>query len=280
MKINKENYRDILWRHLENELSPAEKSETEQYIRNNEEATREWDLLKKTRLIPDHKIVFPKKQLLYREEEDKKPALIISLLRYSAITAAAAILILGIYIYTGKTYKNNNIASSPVNHGKMDVTAENIPGKKKGNSNKDSENKGANNKAGNVKKGQKSNPGATKKDLKAPKPQKVEEKHPTILIVDQVEKNNPMAFIQTGSRNEIDNNYDNGINVSQPLKISNQNSISKQSTDYYADDSKNLVDLFFDLRKKVSLKKKQENNKTYYALSIETNDMKINKTFK
>jgi hypothetical protein len=286
MKINKENYEDFLWRYLENDLRPVEKSEVEKYIRNNQEAAIEWELLKKSRLQPDKTIIFPNKQILFRKEENniegRKSIGIVKMMRYTSIAVAAALLAFGIILYSGKKQNTTETANTSSKLNEHAAPQHNIAGNSVGERIADNRLGSKKTTPGKIdlnKKGQKAIPGTHKEKNSGTQP-KNEEKHPTILIVDQVKKDNPMAVISTKGSYEIDNNYDNGLKMLQPVSINDQLAISKQNSNSQADESKNLYDLFLDLRRKVTLMKKQENNKTYYALSIETNNIKINKTFK
>ncbi|RYD73585.1 MAG: hypothetical protein EOP53_19835 [Sphingobacteriales bacterium] len=78
MEINTYNYREVLLAWLEGELTPAEMLQAEAYVLINEEAAREWKLLQRTKLQAEEKVFFPKKHLLYKEEEPVAVTSIIS----------------------------------------------------------------------------------------------------------------------------------------------------------------------------------------------------------
>ncbi len=87
--------------HLDNELEPSLAASLEKDIKGNEEAAREWELLKRTKLDRNEKIEFRDKVILFRKE----PASIISMkfFRY----AAAAVLI-GAALFFGIKISGND----------------------------------------------------------------------------------------------------------------------------------------------------------------------------
>jgi hypothetical protein len=70
MQVNQQNYREVLVRHLEGELSADERRTVESYISSHGEAAEEWRRLQRTRLQPDMRMTFPNKARLYRAEEE------------------------------------------------------------------------------------------------------------------------------------------------------------------------------------------------------------------
>ena len=75
-------------------------------------------------------------------------------------------------------------------------------------------------------------------------------------------------------------NIPNPGNTSSTKKGISQFASYKSPDSGYDQENQTLVGSFLSLFHHVSLKKKLVNNQTYYALSIETPDIKINKTFK
>jgi hypothetical protein len=72
MSINEKNYKRYLLDYLDNRLPLSLKSEVEQYILLNAEAWAEMEALKRMKLHPDPNIRFPNTALLLRQEEDEK----------------------------------------------------------------------------------------------------------------------------------------------------------------------------------------------------------------
>ncbi|MGZ5281939.1 MAG: hypothetical protein ACXWDO_04705 [Bacteroidia bacterium] len=70
MEINAHNYKEVLLQWLEGDLSPTEVLQAEAFILVNEAAAREWQLLQKTKMQPAAQVFFPKKHLLMKEEEE------------------------------------------------------------------------------------------------------------------------------------------------------------------------------------------------------------------
>ncbi len=65
--ITDHNYLSHLIAYLENDLSSAERTETEQYIKNNPGRAEELEILKRTRVQSDHSIVFKEKSSLKQQ---------------------------------------------------------------------------------------------------------------------------------------------------------------------------------------------------------------------
>jgi hypothetical protein len=278
MKINKDNYKEVLIQYLEKELSGTENEAVEQYIRENEMASMELDLLKRTRLIPAETTGFPNKQLLFRKEDDRipaaKPAPVVKLMRFVALAVAAAFIGFGVIIYLNRDIPSSEFAHSVKlgiktnsGHDKLnDLAAINEgPGTDKANHNKIEIHKKDNRK--NI------NPKDQKKGTKTP-PNEVPEKHRTILLVNDPAKNE-MAFIRSSTEN-IDNDEFLITGGSYVPVVQPEQNTSGQRHDRDRTIAETLVD-FID---KVSVKRKNINDKTYYALSIETDNIKIDKTFK
>lgn len=117
--INLANYEEWLVRYTDEELSPEQRAETEQFIKENPFLEKELSLLAKTRLHPEE-IVFPDKSSLYRKEENVRPFVP----RWWRI-AAAAILILGIGLATFTILNKRAGSTSKDNMAKKDVPAKN-----------------------------------------------------------------------------------------------------------------------------------------------------------
>jgi hypothetical protein len=287
MEINKGNYKQILLRYLENELSAADRSKVEKYIRENEHAAFELHLLKQTRLTPDTRIAFPNKQLLFRSEEEvvvvRKPAALIKMYRFSAIAIAAAILAFAIVILLNRSGDNPKMAQSKTNTPEKQAVIEHNSANGPTAYNDAPDPKKNSLKIDQLKKKDgtgKGSPDKPRKDIKNPGP--VKEEHPLIITVDQNPGKQPMALVQSKGT-PIDNSFNSDTEISKEnnlhkvsIPVSN---ILKQDYDH-EQDNKTLAGNFFDFLNKISIKKKRINEKTYYALSIETPNIKIDKTFK
>jgi hypothetical protein len=101
------NYDEWLVLYMDNELSPAQQANVEEFIAANPAVNEEFILLQRTRLQPEE-IVFADKASLYRKEEKVRPMPV----RWWRI-AAAAILLLGIGIATA-VFVNNKPAGEIV----------------------------------------------------------------------------------------------------------------------------------------------------------------------
>lgn len=82
---------DLLISYLDNELNEPEKGAFEQELQQDTELQKEFALFRMTRMEPDTSIVFPDKNLLYREE--KQPARVIAF-NWRRLAVAAVLLLL------------------------------------------------------------------------------------------------------------------------------------------------------------------------------------------
>lgn len=98
-KINVGNYSNRLIALLENDLTPEETKSLEAEIKTYPELAAEFELFKKTKLVPENDIVFANKQVLTK----KGGFTIIPLFaRYSAIAAIFIAIVMGVYFFTNK----------------------------------------------------------------------------------------------------------------------------------------------------------------------------------
>lgn len=99
-KVNVADYSEKLIALLENDLTPQETKTLETEIKSYPELAAEFELFKKTKLVPENDIVFASKQVLTK----KGGFIIIPLFaRYSAIAAVFIAVVMGVYFFT-----NNN----------------------------------------------------------------------------------------------------------------------------------------------------------------------------
>ena len=68
MNINRHNYEEYFLLYIDNELSVDQKKQVELFVEQNPDVEEELVMLKQSRLLPDHSIVFDKKHLLMKEE--------------------------------------------------------------------------------------------------------------------------------------------------------------------------------------------------------------------
>lgn len=95
--INQDNYEEKFLLYADNELSLSEIEETEKFALANPSLQAEFALLQQVTFKPDTSIVFPRKQLLYKKEEDAK----VIPFRWKALAAAV---LLGLGLWTGISY--------------------------------------------------------------------------------------------------------------------------------------------------------------------------------
>ena len=70
MNINRHNYEEYFLLYIDNELSVDQKKQVELFVKENPDVEEELVMLQQARLIPDNAIVFDKKTLLIKEEND------------------------------------------------------------------------------------------------------------------------------------------------------------------------------------------------------------------
>src|SRR6188474_164110 len=89
--ISETNFEEWLLLYIDNELTPKEKIAVEEFVTQNSSAENALKQLQKTKLHPEHAVVFPNKEILYRREK-RTPLVAIRVWRI----AVAAALLLGI----------------------------------------------------------------------------------------------------------------------------------------------------------------------------------------
>ena len=87
--ISETNFEEWLLLYIDNELTPKEKIAVEEFVTQNSSAENALKQLQKTKLHPEHAVVFPNKEILYRREK-RTPLVAIRVWR---IAVAAALLL-------------------------------------------------------------------------------------------------------------------------------------------------------------------------------------------
>jgi hypothetical protein len=292
MEINKKNYKDWLVRYLENDLNVIERIETEQFINENSFAAREWELLKRTRLEPDLSIKFPDKKLLFRTEDDvvelKKPVRVFNLYQYAALAAAAAVLAFVIIFSIHKP--ENKIETAHSNIRSESSPSISAPEKARSTVPSQSEPTLAQDvRHSHVeRKDQRFSKTVSKNLLAKQMPQNIGEQktvhkqiqEPQSIKSESVASNitlNPAA-VQPEKVITQGPPIQQIASVKQPVR--SDQAVPVRTVSYSEDDNQSTLQSLMSLLHKVSIKKKVENQQTYYALSLETPDIKINKTIR
>jgi len=107
--INENNYQEIFVLYFDNELSPLQKTEVENFVTENPKYKTEFELIGTAKLLSDNSIVYSDKKQLYRKEE---PGKVIPLFLRAMV--AAAFIGFGLWMiisYFNKTEKNIPVAS-------------------------------------------------------------------------------------------------------------------------------------------------------------------------
>ena len=291
MEINKDNYKDWLIRYFEGDLTMIEKAEAEQFIKLNEWASRELDLLKRTRLKPNMEIRFPDKRLLFRIEEPvvelKKPVVVFKMYRYAALAAAAAFIAFAVIISVRKTGNRNETAHSTLHNKEKQIEnpqALIAPQPDKVLTPNNAQVNVPIQKHSAVKRNLLAN---EKKTVAKEQPQQPEQEKKTPAQIEQPIPNVNYATNKVPVAKQTDSQTVKPINeaVQEPVKQvavvkKSEPSIPSKYASYGYGEDKSTLQSLLDFVHKVSIKKHVVDQQTYYALSIETPDIKINKTIR
>jgi hypothetical protein len=89
--INLGNFQEYFLLYVDEELNAAEKQSVETFVLQNPELQDEFTLLKQS-VLPAEKVIFRNKEILYRKEENRRPAVIS--LRWASLAAAVMIAVM------------------------------------------------------------------------------------------------------------------------------------------------------------------------------------------
>lgn len=91
--VNESNYEEYFVLYGDNELTNEEKAQVEQFVYKHPQYQAEFELIQQAKLIPDHSIIYPDKNELFRSEEDER---VIPFRWWKLAAAAIVLLFLGI----------------------------------------------------------------------------------------------------------------------------------------------------------------------------------------
>ncbi len=94
--ISEANYEEFFLLYVDDELDAAKRREVEEFAGRHPKLQQELSLLLQTKVEPEHAVVFPGKALLYKEEKERRPVIVIGWQRIVAV-AAVVLLALGIF---------------------------------------------------------------------------------------------------------------------------------------------------------------------------------------
>ncbi len=72
MRINRQTYEEYFLLYADGELTDTEKLEVEEFIDQNPDLGEELEMITQTVMIPDETIVFANKEILFKEEGNRK----------------------------------------------------------------------------------------------------------------------------------------------------------------------------------------------------------------
>lgn len=93
--VNETNYEEFFLLYVDDELETILRKEVEQFAASKPQYQTELNLLLQTRIEPQTSIVFPDKSLLYKEESERKPVVIV----WWRVAAIAAMLLIALGIF-------------------------------------------------------------------------------------------------------------------------------------------------------------------------------------
>ncbi|MFI5187626.1 MAG: hypothetical protein ACHQF0_12925 [Chitinophagales bacterium] len=70
MKIDRHNYEEYFLLYIDNELTVEQKKQVDEFVKENPDLEEEFLMLQQSKLVPDHSVVFDKKDALMRNEND------------------------------------------------------------------------------------------------------------------------------------------------------------------------------------------------------------------
>lgn len=103
--VNESNYEEYFVLYGDNELSNEEKDLVEQFVYKHPQYQAEFELVQQARFIPEHAVLYPDKNELYRTEGDHR---VIPFGWWKIAAAAIVILLLGVAAWYMTTNSNDN----------------------------------------------------------------------------------------------------------------------------------------------------------------------------
>ena len=107
--VNESNYEEYFVLYGDNELSNEEKDLVEQFVYKHPQYQAEFELIQQARFIPEHAVIYPDKNELYRTEADDR---VIPFGWWKIAAAAIVLLFLGVTAWY-LTSSNNNGPDAP-----------------------------------------------------------------------------------------------------------------------------------------------------------------------
>ena len=89
MQINRQTYEEYFLLYADGELNDTERLEVEEFVDQNPDLGGELDVIMQTVMTPDESIVFANKEILLKEEGNRK----VIAMRWMRFAAAAAVLV-------------------------------------------------------------------------------------------------------------------------------------------------------------------------------------------
>ncbi|HVM86614.1 MAG TPA: hypothetical protein VMT76_00400, partial [Puia sp.] len=103
--INLNNYQEYFLLYMDNELNAVSKKQVEEFMSSNPSLQSEFNLLLQTKFEADNSVVFEEKEALYKNEEHRRPVL---LLWISSAAAVAILLVTGFLFFNRSSNGTQN----------------------------------------------------------------------------------------------------------------------------------------------------------------------------
>ncbi len=108
--IHQNNYSQFFVSYFENELSDADKKETEQFVQLNPSLQKEFQIYSSVFITPDTSVKYPDKKSLYKKSRPTVP------LYWSAVAVASITLVIVVYILWPAKFENKAISLNEINN--------------------------------------------------------------------------------------------------------------------------------------------------------------------
>jgi hypothetical protein len=128
--ISEKNYEEIFVLYHDNELTPQQRKETEEFLARHMSLQQEFDLIGLARLVPEEAVLFPGKKALYKKERAGKVTVMVWRSLAAALFIGFGLWLTQQYMYKERHKEALTVRSLPV---KNSPHPEVVPGKKEVN---------------------------------------------------------------------------------------------------------------------------------------------------
>src|SRR6476620_3601624 len=109
MQINRQSYEEYFLLYADGELNESEKKAVEEFIDQNPDLAGELSIIQETVFTPDSRIIFENKELLFKNEPDRRKVFYMSWFRIAAAAGILIALTLTGWIFFGERNTHSNL---------------------------------------------------------------------------------------------------------------------------------------------------------------------------